>query len=255
MLDPAYGSNYWAPEIARIDGMFYMYYSLGFGDKGHHLRVATSFTAYGPYVDTGVLLTNPFACPFAIDASPFQDADGDWYLFYARDFLDTQDNARVGTGIVVDKLMGPTKLAGEPKVVLRAHHDWQRFMHDRIIYGAVYDWHTLEGPCVRKRNGRYWCLYSAGRWENNTYGIDYASADHVLGPYITGDNAKGPRLLHTVPGVLIGPGHNSVISGPDDTTEYIVYHAWNVEMSKRQMCITRIEWTSKGPKVEYAGTI
>ncbi|MGA8028121.1 MAG: glycoside hydrolase family 43 protein, partial [Bryobacteraceae bacterium] len=210
VLDPAYGTDYWAPEIAFRDGCFWMYYSLGFGDKGHHLRVAASSEAKGRYADTGALLTNPFHCPFAIDPSPFQDDDGSWYLFYASDFLDTCDGARVGTGVVVDRLINPTQLAGEPRVVVRAHQDWQRFTENRIIYGAVYDWHTLEGPCVRKRNGRYWCLYSAGRWENDTYGIDYAVSDHVLGPYVTGDNSSGPRVLRTIPGVLSGPGHNSV---------------------------------------------
>ncbi len=249
MLHPAYGSDYWAPEIASIGGNFYMYYSLGFGDKGHHLRVAMSSRACGAYEDTGKLLTNPFYCPFAIDASPFQDEDGAWYLFYARDFLDTDAGARIGTGIVVDRLLNATTLAGEPTIVLRAHHDWQRFMRNRIIYGAVYDWHTLEGPCIRKRNGRYWCLYSAGRWEDNTYGIDFAVADHILGPYLTGDNSAGPRLLRTIPDVLIGPGHNSLILGPDGATEYIVYHAWNREMTERQMCIDAIEWTPAGPKV------
>ena len=90
-LDPAYGSEYWAPEIAFIDGNFWMYYSLGFGDKGHHLRVRLSVDVGGPYIDTGTPLTNPFSCPFAIDPSPFQDDDGSWYLFYARDFLDSND--------------------------------------------------------------------------------------------------------------------------------------------------------------------
>lgn len=249
ILDPAYGCNYWAPEIAFIEGTFYMYYSLGFGDKGHHLRVATSLRAQGPYTDSGALLTDPYHCPFAIDPSPFQDDDGSWYLFYARDFIDLNDGSRIGTGIVVDRLITPTKLAGDPAVILRARHDWQRFANDRIIYGAVYDWHTLEGPCVRKRNNRYWCLYSAGRWEDNTYGIDYAFADHVLGPYVTGDNSQGPRVLHTVPGKLIGPGHNSLVWGPDDMTEYIVYHAWDARMSKRQMRISPIEWTSHGPNL------
>ena len=99
MLDPAYGSDYWAPEVAFINGTFWMYYSVGFGDKGHHLRVATSTDAGGPFVDTGTLLTNPFSCPFAIDASPFQDDDGSWYLFYARDFLTMMPALAPGRGL------------------------------------------------------------------------------------------------------------------------------------------------------------
>lgn len=244
-----YGNAYWAPEIAHIEGKYWMYYSIGRNDKAHHLRVAVSEHACGPYADTGTRLTNPFVCPFAIDPSPFQDDDGSWYLFYARDFLDTERGARVGTGVVVDRLVRPTELAGDPRVVVRPSYDWQRFKRDRIMYGAVYDWHTVEGPCTRKRLGKYWCLYSAGCWQNETYGVDFASAGNVLGPYMPGgDNSHAARVLRTVPGRVIGPGHNSIVAGPDGRTEYIVYHAWDSGMTGRRMCIDPIEWTPDGPR-------
>ena len=66
-------------------------------------------------------------------------------------------------------------------MVARAQHEWQRFVSNRIMYGGVYDWHTIEGPCVRKHDGRYYCFFSSGRWENESYGVDYAVADHVHG--------------------------------------------------------------------------
>lgn len=247
-LAPEYGDTYWAPEIMCIDGRFWMFYSVGFEDRMHHLRAAVADEPAGPYEDSGVQLTNPFYCPFAIDASPFLDEDGRMYLFYARDFLNTESGSRVGTGIVVDQLLSTAKLAGEPRLVVRPRNDWQRYKKDRIIYGAVYDWHTAEGPCVRKRKGRYWCLYSGGYWQTETYGLDFAVADHVLGPYAAGDNSRGPRLLRTVPQQVIGPGHASVILGPDNETEYLVYHAWDSAMTARLMYIDRIEWTDDGPR-------
>jgi len=44
------------------------------------------------------------------------------------------------------------------------------------MYGRVWDWHTLEGPFVRKHDGRYYCFYSGGRWETESYGVDYGVA-------------------------------------------------------------------------------
>lgn len=246
-LPPDYGNAYWAPELAFAEGKFWLYYSVGREDKAHHIRVAVSDRPDGPYRDTGERLTNPFVTPFAIDASPFQDDDGQWYLFYARDFLDTTGGARAGTALVVDRLKNMTALAGEEKVVLRARFDWQRFLADRIMYGGRYDWHTLEGPCVRKRAGRYWCIYSAGRWENETYGLDYAVADKVLGPWSSTANEKGARLLRTVPGRVLGPGHNCIAPGPSGV-EYLVYHAWDPGMTARRMFLDPIEWTSDGPR-------
>lgn len=249
MLPPDYGDAYWAPELAIADGMFYLYYSVGRGDKAHHIRVAVSDRPEGPYFDTGARVTNPYSTPFAIDASSFQDDDGQWYLFYARDFLDCDNGARAGTAVVVDRLIDMKRLAGEERVVARARYDWQRFIKDRIMYGGVYDWHTIEGPCVRKRNGKYYCLFSAGRWEDETYGVDFVVADHVMGPYSAeGMSERGARVLRTKPGRVLGPGHNSIAAGPDGKTDYIVYHAWDPAMTGRRMFIDPLEWTEEGPR-------
>ena len=173
---------------------------------------------------------------------------GEWYLFYARDFLETGDQARAGTAVVVDRLTDMTQLAGEERVVVRARHDWQRFIPNRVMYGGVYDWHTIEGPCVRKRNGKYYCFFSAGRWENETYGVDFAVADNVSGPYTCDSNESGARVLRTLPGQVLGPGHNCLTTGPDGSTDYIVYHAWDPKMTARRMFIDPIEWTAGGPR-------
>jgi beta-xylosidase len=247
VLHPDYGDAYWAPEVAMAGGKFFLYYSVGRGDKAHHLRVGVSDRPEGAYRDMGVRVTDPFFTPFAIDASPFQDDDGQWYLFYARDFLQNDAEGRTGTGVVVDRLKNMTELAGEERVVVRASHDWQRFLSGRIMYGGVYDWHTIEGPCVLKRNGRYYCMFSAGRWEDETYGVDYALADHVLGPYTCDSTDEGARVLQTIPGKVLGPGHNSVIIGPDGQ-DYIIYHGWDSTMTARRMFIDRIEWTPEGPR-------
>lgn len=245
--DPALGNNFWAPEVAYHNGTFYLYYSVGHEDKDHRLRVATSPNPLGPYQDLGKSLLDPESCPFAIDPHPFCDDDGQWYLFYARDFLDTEGNVRAGTALMVDRLVNMTELAGEGRVVLRARCDWQRFLANRPMYGGIYDWHTLEGPCVRKHEGRYYCFYSGGRWETEDYGVDYGVADQVMGPYSDLGNEAGPRVLRSVPGYVLGPGHNSMIIGPQNQGEYLVYHAWDSDMQARRMCIDPLIWTAEGP--------
>jgi beta-xylosidase len=247
--DHSLGMNFWAPEVAFAEGKFWLYYSVGFGDQQHQLRVATSDTPLGPYQDFDRALIDLSGCPFAIDAHPFCDDDGRWYLYYARDFLDSSHAIRPGTALMVARMKSMTELADPGAVILRAQHDWQRFEQNRAIYGGTYDWHTLEGPFVRKHDGRYYCFYSGGRWENETYGVDYAVADHVLGPYSDEGNEHGPRVLRTVQGELIGPGHNSIVRGLDDE-DYLVYHAWDAGMTARRMFIDRLIWTNNGPRCE-----
>lgn len=244
--DAAFGQHFWAPEVAYWQGIFYLYYSVGHEDKNHQLRVATSDRPLGPYEDQALLL-RPDRYPFAIDPHPFQDDDGQWYLFYACDFLDRDGGFEVGTGLMVDRLVNMTQLAGEATVVLRARSNWQRFLADRPMYGGIYDWHTLEGACVRKHQGRYYCFYSGGRWETENYGIDYGVADTVTGPYSDSGSEAGARVLRSIPDRLRGPGHNSIVLGPDQQ-EYLVYHAWDVERSLRQMYIAPLVWTAEGPR-------
>src|SRR5205085_2796953 len=102
--DPALGNNFWAPAVAFCEKNFYLYYSVGHGDERHQMRVAVSETPQGPYEDVGKALLDPDVCPFAIDPHPFQDADGAWYLFYARDYLDCANGARAGTGLAVARM-------------------------------------------------------------------------------------------------------------------------------------------------------
>ncbi len=248
--DADLGTHFWAPEVAQANGKFYLYYSVGHDDKHHQLRVAVSDSPQGPYNDLDKALIDLGECPFAIDPHPFQDDDGQWYLFYARDFLDASSAARAGTGLAVRRMKSMTELEPAETVVLRARSDWQRFQASRAMYGRVWDWHTLEGPTVRKHDGRYYCFYSGGRWETENYGVDYGVADHVLGPYSDAGNENGPRVLRTIPNQLTGPGHNSIVAGPDGETEFIVYHTWDKPMKNRQMFIDHLLWTPDGPRCE-----
>ena len=143
-----------------------------------------------------------------------------------------------------------TELENEGRTVLRARSNWQRFKSNRLMYGRNWDWHTLEGSCVCKHNGRYYCFYSGGCWQNDSYGVDYGVADNVMGPYSDAGNERGPRVLQTVPNHVIGPGHNSIIRGPDGETDYIVYHAWDKQMKLRRMFIDELSWTPDGPKCQ-----
>lgn len=246
--DPAY--LYWAPEVAFDDGTFYLYYAMGGKEEEKFaLRVATSRTPQGPYADTGVALLDCENNRFTIDAHPFKDVDGQWYLFYARNFLDTEGGVLPGTSVVVDRLLGMTKLAGQCRTVVRARHPWTLYEARRRmnVYNRTFDeWHTIEGPFVRRHDGRYYCFYSGSNYQTANYGVDFVVADNVMGPY-TGQGSEA-RVLKGVPGKVRGPGHHSITTGPDRATEYIVYHAWDRAMKVRQLCIDRLAWTSDGPR-------
>jgi arabinan endo-1,5-alpha-L-arabinosidase len=238
---------FWAPEVAEREGKFYMYFSYagGEGDECHRLHAAVSDHPAGPFQIAAPLLPDE---GFTIDAHPFRDPEsGAWHLFFAKDFF----QGRVGTGLAVSPLDDSMiKIKGTSKSILIPFADWQIYERNRFHYNRHWDaWHTIEGAFVVFHEGRYWCFYSGGPWSSPNYGVGCAVAEHVLGPYEDPWSEKGPCVLRTIPGKTIGPGHNSVVMGPDDKTHYIVYHSWDHAHTARRMCISPLEWTTKGPRL------
>lgn len=239
LADPAVKA-YWAPEVAEKDGRFYLYYA---GE--YNMRVAVADHPAGPFRDSGRLLFPDE--PFSIDGHPCRDPEsGKWHLFFAKDFLDQ----RVGTALAVAEL-SPDMLTvtGPVTTVLRAVADWQVYQRQRTMYGRLFDaWHTVEAPFVVRHDGRYHCFYSGGNWQTPGYGVGYGVARRLAGPYVDEANLEGPTVLKSIPGKLIGPGHNSVVLGPDGRTHFIVYHSWDEARAKRQMCLDPLAWTAAGPR-------
>ena len=245
------GRHHWAPEVAFAQGKFWMYYSAAKtadDDAGHRLRVAVAEAPGGPFRDCGRELLP--GAGFSIDASPFRDPQsGRWFLYYAADYLD----GRVGTGTAMVELADDMRtIIGEPQVVVRASSDWQIYERDRFHYNQTFDkWHTVEGPFVIFRQGRYYCFYAAGNWKNETYGVSYAVADSPDGPWT--DFGERANVLQGN-AQTIGPGHCSIVLAPDDQTWICCYHAWNAERTKRQLCVDPIEWDGDKPRVSPTQT-
>lgn len=240
-LPPTAGDEYWAPEVAVVDGEYWLYYSVGHGIDRHTVRVARADAPFGPFVDVGAVLTPGER--FAIDAHPFRDVDGRWYLFYARDVL---DHPRPGTHLAVVPLERPDAAGGVPVPVLGAFADWQVYERGRSMYGGRYDWHTLEGPFVVRRLGRYWLTYSGGAWTGPGYAVSWAVADHPLGPWTPAPDGAPPLLC--TGGDLVGPGHDSIVVAPDGT-DVIAFHSWDPGRTRRQPRLHAVEVTPDGPVV------
>jgi len=239
--DPALGADYWAPEVAHADGRWWMYYSVGHDIVGHHIRVAVADHPLGPFTDLGLNLTPDE--PFAIDPHPFQDADGRRYLYFAHDVLEAD---RAGTHLAVAPLEGMTRLGPTTKA-LEPYADWQIYERSRPMYGATYDWHTLEGPSVVRRRDRYWMTYSGGAWTGEGYAVSWAVAESPLGPWHPAPESAAPLLRTSVD--LIGPGHNSLTVDPHGD-DVIVFHSWNTDRTRREMHARHIVFDEDGPHVD-----
>jgi GH43 family beta-xylosidase len=229
---------YWAPEVTYANGKFYLYYSVG-NEALMELRVAVSDRPEGGFVDSGEKLSTE---DFAIDAHVFTDTDGQKYLFYATDFL---EYSHIGTGTVVDKMTDFYTLEGNPRPVTRALFDWQVYDPNRKEKGGV-RWHTVEGPFVLKRKELYYEMFSGGNWQNITYGVSFAVTDDIgRNEEWTqfSDGEKVLPILRTIPDLVVGPGHNSVIRGINNRELYCIYHRWTER--GRTLCVDRMDFAAQ----------
>ena len=227
---------YWAPEVFYHNGKFYLYYSVG-NEAQMEIRVAVSTRPDGSFIDSGHRLTGE---EFAIDAHVFEDTNGEHYLFYATDFL---AHSHIGTGTVVDKLIDFFTLAGAPRPVTRARYDWQIYDPNRAEKGGV-RWHTVEGPTVLKRKNVYYEMFSGGNWQNTTYGVSFAVTGDLNQTEEWSQFSDGEKvfpILRTIPDLIVGPGHNSVVRGLNNRELFCVYHRWTE--NGRVLAIDRMDFT------------
>jgi hypothetical protein len=76
-----------------------------------------------------------------------------------------------------------------------------------------------------------------------------------MGPYEPVVSCDTADVLRTVPGKVIGPGHGSAVVGPDNLTEYLAYHAWDIDHTGRFLHVDRLVWdggrpVSPGPRTD-----
>ncbi|MBA2535283.1 MAG: family 43 glycosylhydrolase [Rubrobacter sp.] len=69
----------------------------------------------------------------------------------------------------------------------------------------------------------YYLAYSANNWENQYYGVGYATATNPLGPWKK--YAGNPILAQNESLPMYSTGHGSIASSPDSSQTYYVHHA------------------------------
>lgn len=234
---------YWAPEVTEYNGQFLLYYAVHTEEFAAGIRVAVADNPTGPFVDSRHDLTSAFV-PWAIDPHVFRDQDGQWYLFMTIEF-NNPSTGLVGSGNVVDRMLDPFTLQGTLTQVTHPSQSWQLFEAQRASKGGQ-DWYTVEGSTVLCHRQRYYEMYSGGCFMRDNYAVNYATSETPMGPAGLQDTSwhdkQGLRRLVQGNADLIGPGHNSLVAGPNNVESYIAYHAWQPDMQARRPCLDRIFW-------------
>jgi len=234
---PGFRGSMWAPDIIRMNGKFYLYYSVStFGKQTSAIGLATSPTLNPSatnyfWTDCGAVIESSTNTAFnAIDPSVMLDADGKLWLafgsFWQGIFL-TELDPQTGQRVTTNSPM--------------FHLAWNN---------------SIEAACLTRHEKYYYLFVNWGqccKGTNSTYELRVGRAGKITGPYLDRDgknlaDGAGSPFLQTS-GKFIGPGHiGIVVDGSTSGPTRFSYHYYDADTHPRsRLAIGKIEWLDGWP--------
>ncbi|MDP4290472.1 MAG: glycoside hydrolase family 43 protein [Bacteroidota bacterium] len=214
----------WAPSPIYANGKYYMFFAANDIQNDQQIGgmgVAVASRPEGPFRDA---LGKPLIGKFYNKAQPidphvFIDDDGQAYLFYGG--------------------WGHCNVA-------RLDKNLTGFVpfEDGTLFREITPEKYVEGPCMLKRNGKYYFTWAEGGWTGPDYSVAYAISDTPTGPFKRID-----KILKQDPKVATGSGHHSFIHIPKTDEWYIVYHRrplGETDQNHRVLCIDTLGFSADG---------
>lgn len=244
----AWDGAYWAPEVYRYQGKYYMFYSAQWNQnpekelENFRIGVAVADKPTGPFID---LTNQPVFDPGypIIDANVLFDSTGKIFLYYSRACYEHPVESEVATWAkekgwfdVIEESwvygveLKPdfTGVKGEPTLLLRPPvkmDDKQAEWESRSVTSKEVNRRWTEGSFIFKNGDTYYMMYSANYFGGKNYAVGYATSKNPLGPFTKGANNPVLQKNTAKGGIVTGTGHNSVVHSPDGKEMFCVYHA------------------------------
>lgn len=204
-------SDMWAPELFRIDGVWYIYVAMDDGVNANHRMVVLKNENASPL--SGFTFVGQITDPsdkWAIDGTVL-NYKGELYFIWSgwEGPVDGRQN------LYIAHMSSPTTIDSSRVCIATAEEPWETKTQSPYV---------LEGPCAYVAGDRVFLLYSAnGSWTDN-YCIGYLYADGDLTDASSWKKSDGPVLSKTQG--IYGPGHCSVTVDTEGVP-VLVYHANN----------------------------
>jgi beta-xylosidase len=219
----------WAPDVSSNGGTYLMYFVARFaiGKGGTQcIGAATSEVPEGPFQPVS---DAPFICQVkeggSIDPASFVDADGKHYILWKNDGNSSGGQTWIYLQPTSDDGL---KLEGEPRRLITSDQSWEGVL--------------VEGPTLWKHDDKYILFYSANAYDSPSYGVGYAVADAIDGPY---EKPGKPLLKTSIREGVVGPGGQDIVLDEAGQT-WMLYHAWRGG-SYRALNLIELDWNGDVP--------
>lgn len=146
-----------------------------------------------------------------------------------------------GSAIYIMRMTNPWTLEGEQTLLTAPTLEWEK-------QGGMA---INEGPVILKRNGRVFLIYSASTTWSEDYALGMLTMDEKADPIFAVflDENIGTGFPQNVENSVYATGHNSFTRSPDDTEDWIVFHALpavGVETKFRATRVQKFGWHPDG---------
>lgn len=214
----------WAPSVIHANKQYYLFFGANDVHQGEigGIGVAVAKKPQGPYKDAlgKPLIGDIINGAQPIDQHVFHDEDtGEYYMYYG------------GWKHCNVVRLTPDLLHLQP-------------FPDGTMYKEITPENYVEGPFMLKKDGKYYFMWSEGKWTKSDYCVAYAISDSPFGPF-----KRIGKILEQDDRVGRGAGHHSVIRDAKTGEYYIVYHRRPLDRtggSERRVCIDKLEFDAQG---------
>ncbi len=204
-----YSQQVWAPELHRLDNTWYLYFAASDGDNANHRMFVAQRNADDPlaaFSFVGKLA--PTVDRWAIDGTVLE-LNGNRYFVWSgwQGFTDGQQD------LYIARMSSPTTLTGDRVRIATPDNSWER-------NGLPIN----EGPTVLQKDGTTHLIYSGSGYWTKEYALGrltLVGAD----PMPQSSWSKSPAPVFAQGNGVTGVGHASFVKSPDQTEDWIVYHA------------------------------
>lgn len=182
---PWAGRQLWAPDVARKNGKYYLYFPLKDKNDIFRIGVAVSDKPEGPFVPQ----PDPIKGSHSIDPAVLEDNDGSYYMYFGGLWGGQLQRYRNNKAIECGHEPADNEPALSPKVVKLAENmlEFAEEPKNAMILdengeplkAGDHDRRYFEGPWMHKYNGKFYLSYSTG----NTHFLCYAIGDNPYGPF------------------------------------------------------------------------
>ncbi len=206
----------WAPDVARCDGRYYLYFPAKRPDGIFQIGVAVSDEPAGPFLAE----PEPIKGSYSIDPAAFVDDDGTCYLYFGgiwggqlQSYRDNVYDASHGEPETGQPALGPRVARLDPGMKQFDEAPREVLIVDdngQPLRAEDHARRYFEGPWMHKYQGKYYLSYSTG----DTHLLCYAIGESPYGPFV-------------YQGVLLSPvvgwtTHHSICQFQDRW--YLFYH-------------------------------